>query len=637
MAASDPGPTRADITGIVLAGGLGRRMSSDGQGTDKGLRTFHGEPMVAHVIARLRPQVGAILVNANRNLERYASFGHPVVPDRLGGFVGPLAGLHAGLSAATSDWVVTVPCDSPFLPIDLVERLAARLRERGGDIAVARTGAQAQPVFALVRRSLLADLERFLGTGQRKIDAWYAPLALQEVDFPDSEPFVNINTSDELERLEASREPPPVPAARASGSPSLSDVVRGLPDYDPDALAVTTAQAVIERFVVPVTGWERCTLRDAPGRVLAADLPSPIDVPAHDNSAMDGFALRSSDLAASGDTVLEIAGAAFAGRPFDGSCGPGQAIRITTGAVMPAGTDTVVVQEVAKADGTRLTVPAGQVAGQNRRLRGEDLQAGRAALRAGRTLTAADVGLAASLGVGELTVRRRLRVAMFSTGDEVRSIGEPLGPGQIYDSNRYTIHAMLRRIGAEPIDMGVIPDDPQALESAMREAAGCADAIVSSGGVSVGEADFTRAVMARLGDVTFWKIAMRPGRPMALGRIGDAYYFGLPGNPVAVMITFYFFARRALLRLAGASDAEPLMLRARSTGAIRKKPGRTEYQRAIAWRGDDGELQVRLTGSQGSGVLRSMAEANVIMVLDHARGDVAAGDWVDCLPFSGLS
>ena len=346
--------------------------------------------------------------------------------------------------------------------------------------------------------------------------------------------------------------------------PRLADIAADLSGYDPNALPVEVAQELIARFVEPVRAVERVAIRDALDRVLALDVISPIDVPAHDNSAMDGYAVRASDLAAQGPTRLRVAGAAFAGTPFAGEAGPGEAVRVMTGAVMPAGLDTVVVQEVAKVDGDHVLVPPGQERGQNRRLRGEDLAQGRPALVAGKVLTPADLGLIASVGQPEVPVRRRLRVAIFSTGDELRSIGEPLGPGQIYDSNRYTLHGMLRRLGVELIDMGVVRDSPGALEEAMSIAAASADAIVSSGGVSVGEADFTREVMARLGDVAFWTIAMRPGRPMAFGRIGQAYYFGLPGNPVAVMITFYFFARAALLRMTGARPATVPYLRARS-------------------------------------------------------------------------
>lgn len=419
-------------------------------------------------------------------------------------------------------------------------------------------------------------------------------------------------------------------------SPTLAEAVSCLSDYDPQALKVADAQRVIERFVAPVEAIERVAIRDTLDRVLARDVVSPIDVPAHDNSAMDGFAVRGADLRADAETVLRVAGTAVAGGPLARALAPGEAVRIMTGAVMPEGADTVVIQEVARVDDGLVRIPAGQQIGQNRRLRGEDLAAGAPAIAAGKRLSPADLGLLASLGVAEVPVRRRLRVAFFSTGDELRSIGEPLGPGQIYDSNRYTLHGMLRRLGVELIDMGVVADDPQALEQAMRIAGESADAIVSSGGVSVGEADFTRQVMARLGDVAFWKIGMRPGRPMAFGRVGRACYFGLPGNPVAVMITFYFFARDALLRMMGATPVRQPYVRARANAAIRKKPGRTEYQRGVLSVGEDGAMQVRLTGGQGSGVLRSMSEANCIVVLHHEQGAVAAGDAVDCLAFEGL-
>jgi molybdopterin molybdotransferase len=375
--------------------------------------------------------------------------------------------------------------------------------------------------------------------------------------------------------------------------------------------------------------------------VLARDLVSPIDVPPHDNSAMDGFAIRGSDLVPGGETRLAVIGRAVAGRPFEADLGPGEAVRIMTGGVMPAGADTVVLQEVARVledDGTspQVIIPPGQQTGQNRRLRGEDLAAGKPALLAGKRLGPVELGLAASLGLASIPVRRRVRVAFFSTGDEILSLGDPPAPGKVYDSNRYTLLAMLTRLGVEPIDMGVVADNPEALERAMVEAGRAADAVISSGGVSVGEADFTRAVMARVGDVAFWTIAMRPGRPMAFGRVGSAYYFGLPGNPVAVMVTFCFFVRDALLRLMGATPQPLPSFRARSVSAVRKRPGRTEYQRAILRRGADGEVEVRITGSQGSGVLRSMSEADCMMVLAHDAGDVAAGDRVEVVPFSGL-
>ncbi|MGO4761213.1 gephyrin-like molybdotransferase Glp [Cupriavidus sp. 2KB_3] len=425
--------------------------------------------------------------------------------------------------------------------------------------------------------------------------------------------------------------------------PSLQSVISCLSDYDPTALPVAQANAIIGQVVEPVRGTEQLALRSALDRVLAEDVISPIDVPAHDNSAMDGYAFQSAALAAGGDVVLEVIGTAYAGNACDTAPTAGQAVRIMTGAIMPDGCDTVVPQEFVDVQegGNQIRFAADAVRpGDNRRLRGEDLARGQAALAAGRILQPADLGLLASLGVAEIKVRRRLRVAFFSTGDELRSIGEPLDPGCVYDSNRYTLHGMLRRLNVELIDMGVVRDDPAALEAAFRSACENADAVITSGGVSVGEADYTKQIMARLGDVTFWKIAMRPGRPMAFGRIAsngrEALLFGLPGNPVAVMVTFYHFVRGALHRQMGANVPPLPLMRVRSAAAIRKKPGRTEYQRGILAPTADGSWEVRITGQQGSGVLRSMSEANCFIVLGHEQDAVAAGDLVEVMLFDGL-
>ena len=432
---------------------------------------------------------------------------------------------------------------------------------------------------------------------------------------------------------------------------SLVQIAAEVSGYDPSALPVAQAREFIARLVPRVTAVEMLPLRSALGRVLARDVVSAFDVPAHDNAAMDGYALRAADLAADVPTQFAMAGTGLAGQPFRGDVPAGQCLRITTGAVMPAGLDTVVPQEFVRIDGGAIIVAPGVVrAGDNRRLAGEDIAAGEAALPEGRVLRPADLGLIASLGLAEVPVWRRLRVAFFSTGDELRSIGQALDEGCVYDSNRYTLWGMLQRLGVELHDLGVVRDDPAALEAAFREAAGCADAVITSGGVSVGEADHTKAIMARLGEVLFWRIAMRPGRPMAIGRIGarpgaegrigsddeQAILFGLPGNPVAVMVTFYAFVRDALLAMSGAR-IEPLpMLRATSVAAIRKRPGRTEYQRGTVGRDPEGGWQVAITGAQGSGILRSMSVANGLVVLGHDQGDVAIGDTLDVLPFDGL-
>ncbi len=422
-----------------------------------------------------------------------------------------------------------------------------------------------------------------------------------------------------------------------SATQTLEQIASCVAGYDPNALPVAQAQEFIARLVPKVSAVESVALRSSLGRVLARDIVAPANVPAHDNSAMDGFALRGSDLAADGETRLRVAGTGLAGQAFSGDVPAGHCVRIMTGAVMPAGLDTVVPQEFTQTEGDMVRIAAGVVRrGDNRRLAGEDLAQGSAALAAGRVLRPADLGLLASLGQAEVPVYRRLRVAFFSTGDELRSIGEPLDAGCVYDSNRYTIWAMLQRLGCDVVDLGVVRDQPEALRAAFSQAAASADAVITSGGVSVGEADHTKAIMAELGDVLFWRIAMRPGRPMAIGRIDDAILFGLPGNPVAVMVTFYAFVRNALLAMSGATNPELPTLRAACSTALRKKPGRTEYQRGVVSRGADGRWQVAITGSQGSGILSSMSVANGMVVLHHEQGNVAAGDEVDVIPFDGL-
>lgn len=421
-----------------------------------------------------------------------------------------------------------------------------------------------------------------------------------------------------------------------SGSAASRHQTDGIAAGDSGLLSIEAARERLARGVVPVTAIERVALRSALGRVLAQDLLSPIDVPAHDNAAMDGWALRSIDLRGGSETRLRPIGTALAGIPFEGTPGPGEAVRVMTGAVMPVACDTVVVQEAAWVDGAQVVIPPGQQPGQNWRRRGEDLAAGSTALPAGRLIRPAELGLLASLGLGELPVYRRLRVAFFSTGNELRSIGEALDPGCLYDSNRYTLFGLLQRLGVDPIDMGVVPDTPEALEQAIGSASRNADAIVSSGGVSVGDADFTRAAMARLGEVAFHDLAIRPGRPFAFGRIGRAAYYGLPGNPVAAMLTFLLLVRDALIRQSGATPRPVLPVRARSGTSLRKRPGRTEYPRAHLALAADGVLEARVIGNQGSAALHSMSEANAVLVLAPDQGEVAAGEFVDAIPFEGL-
>ena len=422
---------------------------------------------------------------------------------------------------------------------------------------------------------------------------------------------------------------------------TLDAVAASLQGYDPQALRADTALQFLRTLVTPLVQTETVPLKAALGRVLAADLVSPIDVPAHDNSAMDGYAFRGELLQAGCALSLEVAGTAFAGKAWTGQIGAAQCLKIMTGAVMPAGLDTVVPQELVQREGPRITIPAGALQrGDNRRFKGEDLSLGQAALLAGTTIGPAALGLLASLNIAQVGVRRQLRVAFFSTGDEILSLGESAREGAVYDSNRYTLFGLLTRMGVQVLDMGVVRDDPIALEAAFQQAAEQADAIITSGGVSVGEADHTKAVMQKMAGgpsgVAFWKIAMRPGRPMAVGRIGSAMLFGLPGNPVAVMVTFLAFVRPALLQMMGCASKELPLLKAHSLESIRKKPGRTEYQRAIVQTHANGSLQVRTTGQQGSGVLSSMAVANGLLVLHHEQGNVAVGEEVDVLMFDGV-
>ena len=416
---------------------------------------------------------------------------------------------------------------------------------------------------------------------------------------------------------------------------SLLQAFSCLDDYDPDSLPVDRARELILSLVETVSGRERAFVRQGLDRVLAEDVIATMNVPAHDNSAMDGYAVRHAELAGAGETRLNIIATALAGRPYHGPLPPGSALRIMTGAIAPEGLDTIVVQEVTKCEDGMVVIPTGQRAGQNYRRAGEDLKAGEAALKAGKLLRPAEIGLLASLGQVEVTLHRRLRVAVISTGDELCAIGSPLADGQVYDSNRYTLWSMLQRLGCEVLDMGVVQDDPAALEAALAEAAKSCDAIVTSGGVSAGEADFIRELMARLGEVAFWKIAMKPGRPMAFGKIGDAWLFGLPGNPVAVMVTFYQFVRPALLKMMGADPAPLTTFQVASAVALKKSPGRTEFLRGLLFQ-DQGGWRVQPTGAQGSGILRSMSEANCFIVLEHQRGNVAAGELVGVQAMTGL-
>lgn len=403
---------------------------------------------------------------------------------------------------------------------------------------------------------------------------------------------------------------------------------------DTTVLSVTDAQHHILQDIKPLDCTERVALRSTLNRILAEDIISPINVPAHTNSAMDGYAISSTELPT--DTVCEftVIGTAWAGKPFAQTVQAGEAVRIMTGAMLPKGTDTVIMQEHVERSENQIRIAGGHRAGQNVRYAGEDLNQGEAILHAGKHILPAELGLLASLGIGEVSVERPLRVAFFSTGDELRSISETLEDGQIYDSNRYTIYGMLTRLGVAIIDMGVVRDERAAIRQAFITAAEHADAVITSGGVSVGEADYVKEIVDDLGEVSFWKIAMKPGRPLAYGRIGKTHFFGLPGNPVSVMVTFYQFVQPALQSMMGQAMTDHIYFRVRCDSSIKKRPGRTEFQRGILESNADGDLRVRTTGQQGSGILRSMSLANCFIILPDQSESIEAGDLVEVQPFS---
>ena len=418
------------------------------------------------------------------------------------------------------------------------------------------------------------------------------------------------------------------------------NLIEPLPDCyegDPELLPPGEAMRRIRAHVRPVDATERVAVIDALGRVVARDVVSPMDVPGHTNSAMDGYACAAGSLPDDTPRWYEVAGTAYAGKPFAGPIGPSQTVRIMTGAVMPEGADTVVMQEHVEVDGSRVRIPPGVKAGQHVRQAGEDITAGAIVVPRGRRAMPAEMGLLASLGIAEIEVYRTLRVAYFSTGDEVRPPGAPFEPGVVYDSNRFIMHGMLGRLGVEIVDLGIVPDRRDAVLDAFREASARADVVLSSGGASTGEADYVKEVLREIGQIGFWRIAIRPGRPLAFGFLDDSVFFGLPGNPVAVMVTFYQFVEPAIRTASGETDARPRpAVEARCTTRLRKKPGRVEYYRAALERDDSGALVVRSTGKTGSGLLHTMSDANCFIVLPEDGVTVEPGTMVEVQPFFGL-
>jgi molybdopterin molybdotransferase len=407
-------------------------------------------------------------------------------------------------------------------------------------------------------------------------------------------------------------------------------------DYDPNSILPDEALRRIFDTISAITETDSIPIRETLGRVLATNITSEINVPSGRNSAMDGYAISATDLPSEGTNTLKLIGSSFAGKPSDIKLQKGECVRIMTGAIMPDGSDTVVMQEIANVSGDQISIGIDTKPGSNVREAGEDLAIGDLVLEKGMKLTPADIGLLASLGLAEVNVFRKLRVAFFSTGDELRSVGEELDNGAIYDSNRYTLYGMLTRLGVDIIDMGVVKDDRELMDKAFLEATGNSDVLITSGGVSVGEADYVKETLLKHGEVDFWKVAMKPGRPLTFGKLDSTYFFGLPGNPVSVMVTFYQFVQPALKKMVGERSTMPVMMKVPCISKLKKRPGRVEYQRGILEQDETGRMVVRKTGAQGSGILRSMADANCFIVLPLENNGVKPDDLVDVQLFHGV-
>lgn len=412
------------------------------------------------------------------------------------------------------------------------------------------------------------------------------------------------------------------------------------PCYDqktnPSMLTVEQTLINIKNNIKRISTTHEQQIRDALGYVLADDVISEIDVPPHRNSAMDGYALISKDLSSGERITLKVIGSSFAGNPYQGAVASGECVRIMTGAMMPEDCDTVVMQEQTERDGDDLTINNNHCPGENVRFPGEDIKQGSVVLSANKKISPADLGLLSSIGISEVKTFRKPQIAFFSTGDELKSLGETLGPGDIYDSNRYTLFGMLTKMDVELLDLGVIADKKDLIKETLINAAKQADMVITSGGASVGEADFISEILAEIGDVSFWKIAMKPGKPLAFGHINETPFFGLPGNPVSVMATCYLFVQPAILQLKGIETDSQLRINAKLGNDLRKAPGRTDFQRGILSQTNAGELIVSTTGMQGSHILTSMSKANCFIVLPQESGDVKAGETVEILPFNDI-
>jgi len=408
------------------------------------------------------------------------------------------------------------------------------------------------------------------------------------------------------------------------------------PNKNPSLLSVEQTLENIKNGISPLSNTIVLPIRDALDHVLAEEIISTINVPPHRNSAMDGYAIKFSDIKNDPDAALNVVGKSFAGEPYNGEVNSGQCVRIMTGAMMPADCDSVIMQEQTEKQDDTITISGSHQAEENVRFPGEDIKQGDVILQPGKKISPADLGLLSSIGIANITVYDKPKVAFFSTGDELKSLGEKLGPGDIYDSNRYTLYGMLKQMDVEIIDLGVIADKKALIKQTLIDAAEKADMVLTSGGASVGEADYISEILNEIGAVNFWKIAMKPGKPLAFGHINQTPFFGLPGNPVSVMATCYLFVQPAIQQLKGINKDDQLKLSAKLENNLKKAPGRTDFQRGIFTQQENGELSVSTTGIQGSHILTSMSQANCFIVLPRDSGNVSEGERVEILPFNDI-
>lgn len=593
------------IAGIILAGGTARRMGS----INKGAQILFGDSLFEHVYRNVSKQVDEVFISANEYAPYYQDYGCEVLPDKRPGHLGPLSGIETILlNHPEAEWFFCTPVDTPFIPLDLVDQLYKAVVREGLKAAFPIHNEIRHPLHCLIHRSLLPSLTEFLDRGERSAGYWLRNCQAKQLTI-DGKPnaFSNINTIEELTKFN-----------------SKENSMIGFNEIYP----------LLDQWIEPTTDIETIPLAESLGFILAEDIKSPLNVPQFDNSAMDGWALSSKDIQQGPFTLTEV-GSSFAGHPFDQKLESGQCIRIMTGGEVPEGADTVVKQEIVTAVGKSITFPAGIRAGDNVRRKAEEFSVGDVVLQRGTKIHAPQLSFLAVLGISEVTVFRKIRVAFFSTGDELQPLGTPLSKGHIYDSNRYSIGAMLKELGFEIFDMGIIPDNPEEMKKALEKAADCADAIVTSGGVSVGKADFTRSSVEELGSIQDWTIKMRPGKPLALGKIGDSYFFGLPGNPTAAQVTFYMIVSHALKLLSGQVGIKLPITRAKCKGALRKRVGYTEFQRGVL-SVENGEVRVQSAGSQKTGAMRSMVVGECFILLSETCGPVEDGDPVDVIPFFGV-